>query len=126
MLRPRVMVLDTTDSTVWVEGSVSLATEALNLRAVVAPKDFSPLALRTPLQVRGSLGQPVVSLEKGPLGVKLAASVLLAFLNPLAALIPLMDPGDTGAARRSAAGCQNLMQRGLNQPALKMPNRQMP
>ena len=126
VLRPRVMVLDTTDSTVWLEGSVSLATEALDLRAVVAPKDFSPLALRTPLEVRGSLGQPVVSLEKGPLGVKLATSVLLAFLNPLAALIPLMDPGDAMAAQRSATGCQNLMQRSLNQSGVKRTKRQTP
>ncbi len=54
VLRPKVMVVDTTDSTIWVDGSISLANEALDLRLVVSPKDFSPLALRSPLQLTGS------------------------------------------------------------------------
>jgi AsmA family protein len=117
--KPRVMVLDTKDSAVWVDGSLSLATETLDLRAVVFPKDFSPLALRTPLLVKGSFAKPVVSVEKAPLARKLGLSVLLGLLNPLAALIPLIDPGDAqaatagGAAARSdsVTGCANLAKR---------------
>ena len=111
VFRPRVMVVDTTDSSIWVDGSLSLATESLDLRAVVMPKDFSPLTLRTPLRVQGSFASPEVSLEKGPLGLKLAGAFLLGLINPLAALIPLIDPGDADAARQGAAGCQALMQR---------------
>lgn len=109
--RPRVMVLDTSDSAIWIDGTLSLATEALDLRAVVMPKDFSPLTLRTPLHVGGSFAKPEVSLEKGPLGLKLAGAFLLGLINPLAALIPLVDPGDADAAKRGASGCQSLMQR---------------
>lgn len=112
VLRPRVMVIDTTDSAVWIDGSVSLAAESLDLRAVVSPKDFSPLALRSPVRVRGSFADPEVSLEVAPLGRKVAASLLLALLNPLAALIPLIDLGDADAAERGAADCRTLMQRG--------------
>ena len=112
LFRPRVMVLDTSDSSVWVDGTLSLATEALDLRAVVMPKDFSPLTLRTPLHVGGSFANPSVSVEKGPLGLKLAGAFLLGLINPLAALIPLIDPGDAEAAKRGASGCQSLMQRG--------------
>jgi uncharacterized protein involved in outer membrane biogenesis len=83
VLRPRVMVLDTAVSAVWVEGSLSLANEALALRAVVMPKDFSLASLRMPLQVGGTLAHPEVSFEKGTLGLKLASSVLLALVNPL-------------------------------------------
>ena len=120
VFRPRVMVLDTADSSVWVDGTLSLATEALDLRAVVMPKDFSPLTLRTPLRVSGSFGNPEVSVEKGPLGLKLAGAVLLGLINPLAALIPLIDPGDADAARQGAAGCQSLRQRGTaKRPAAK-------
>jgi uncharacterized protein involved in outer membrane biogenesis len=111
-LRPRVMVIDTTDSAVWVDGSLSLAAESLDLRAVVSPKDFSPLTLRAPVHVRGSFADPEVSLDKAKLGGKVAASVLLALLNPLAALIPLIDTGDSDTAQRNAAACRNLMQRG--------------
>ena len=111
VFRPRVLVIDTPDSALWVEGSLSLATEALDLRLVVSPKDFSPLALRMPLRVRGTFGAPVLSLEPGRLAPKLAAAALLALINPLAALIPLIDPGDADAAKRGGAGCQSLTDR---------------
>lgn len=111
VLRTRVVVLDTTDSTVWIDGSLSMVSEALDLRAVVSPKDKSPLALRTPLRVSGSFADPVVSLEKGAIGAKLATSFALALLNPLAALLPLIDMGSAEDAGRGAADCQALMQR---------------
>ena len=111
VFRPRVMVLDTSDSSVWVDGSLSLASETMDLRAVVAPKDFSPLTLRTPLLVRGSFAKPEVSIERGPAARKAAMAVLLALINPLAALIPLIDPGDSEAAQRGTTGCQSLQER---------------
>jgi uncharacterized protein involved in outer membrane biogenesis len=111
VLRPRVMVLDTQDSSLWVDGSLSLASEAIDLRLVVVPKDFSPLALRAPLRVGGSFGAPSVSIDKAPLARKLGAALLLALVNPLAAMMPLIDPGDTAEAARGAAGCYGLKAR---------------
>ena len=111
VFRPRVMVVDTSDSAVWVDGSLSLATEAIDLRVVVVPKDFSPLTLRTPLLVRGTFAHPQISAEKGPLGRKLASAFVLGLLNPIAALIPLIDTGDAAAANKGAAGCAGLVQR---------------
>lgn len=116
IFRPHVMLVDTKDSAVWVDGSLSLATEKFNLRAIVMPKDFSPLTLRAPLQITGSFANPKVSLEKQTIGIKLASSVLLGLLNPLAALIPLFDNGDTKEVKSHAAGCEALMQRSLNKP----------
>ena len=49
------------------------------------------LALRTLLRLRGSFANHNVSLEQGPIDLKLATSFLLALANPLAALIPLID-----------------------------------
>ena len=114
---PRVMVVDTTDTTVWVDGSLSLATERLNLRAMALPKDFSPLTLRVPLNVKGSFANPQVSLDKKPVGLKLATSVLLAIINPLAAVIPLLDAGDTKEAKKRAVICSSLMQKNKPAPA---------
>ena len=111
LFHPRLLVVDTTASTVWVDGSVSLATEALDLRAVVSPKDFSLLALRTPLRVRGTFADPKISLEKKPLARQLAGALLLSLVNPLAAWLPLVDRGDIKTAKRDAAGCLALMQR---------------
>lgn len=115
VFRPRVMVLDTSDSAIWINGSLSLANESLDLQAVVIPKDFSPLTLRTPLRIKGSFAQPSVSLEKQALGLKLAGVVLLALVNPLAALLPLIDTGDAEKAQRGASGCQRLAQRAAAQ-----------
>jgi uncharacterized protein involved in outer membrane biogenesis len=118
VFRPRVMVLDTSDTAIWIDGSLSLATERLDLRAVVSPKDFSPLTLRSPLLVKGTFGNPAVSAEKGPIGRKLGASLLLALVNPLAALLPLVDLGAVDAGKAATAGCQNLMRRSDAQRAL--------
>ncbi|MEX8519956.1 MAG: AsmA family protein [Leptothrix sp. (in: b-proteobacteria)] len=118
VLRPRVMVLDTRDSVIWIDGSLSMASEAIDLRAVVSPKDFSPLTLRTPLRVRGSFAAPEVSIDKAPMARKLAAALLLALLNPLAALIPFIDPGDDAATTtRTADACQSLRQRSTGKQA---------
>ncbi|QPF75393.1 AsmA family protein [Roseateles sp. DAIF2] len=106
---PQVLVLDTRDSTLWADGSLSLADEKLALRLQVAPKDFSPLALRSPLRVEGPLSAPQLSLERGPLARRLVPAALLAALNPLAAVLPLIDAGD-GAAEMQQA-CRALLPR---------------
>ncbi|NRF68156.1 AsmA family protein [Aquincola sp. S2] len=104
---PKVLIVDTTDSTIYGDGAMSLATERLALVARVEPKDMSPVALRTPLHIDGTFADPKVSLEKGPLVRRLVPSVLLAMLNPLAGLLPLIDAGDDDA-RSAIAGCRAL------------------
>ena len=121
VVRPRVLVLDTGDSALWVSGTLSLASEQLDLRAVVAPKDFSPLTLRTPLHVGGTFSAPAVGLEQGPLARKLGGAALLALINPFAALIPMIDTGNTEAAQKAAAGCQRLMQAAVGRRADRAP-----
>ncbi len=105
VMKPQVMVVDTRDSTVWVDGAISLVDESLDLRAVVSPKDFSPLSLRTPVLVGGTMGSPEISLASKPLAGKVIAAGLLSLLNPLAALIPLID---TGTADDTVSGCAAL------------------
>ena len=109
IVKPKVFVLNTKDSTIWIDGTVSLRDETLDLRAVVSPKDFSPLSLRTPVHVKGTFSNPKVSLELGKLAGKTAAAGLLALLNPLAAIIPFIDPGDKKEAAQTDAECANLV-----------------
>lgn len=122
VLKPRVFVIDTSDSTLWVNGSVSMATEGLDLRVTVTPKDFSPLALRTPLLVQGSFGDPKFSLEKTSLGTRLGTAALLSLINPLAALIPLIDTGDSDAAKRGDDECKAFAKRIAAKPGLPSPS----
>ena len=106
--RPKVFVINTDVTTVWIDGSLSLRDESLDLRAVVSPKNFSPLTLRTPVHVKGTFGKPAVSLELGKLAGKVGAAALLALLNPLAAIIPFVDPGSKGEASRADENCAAL------------------
>ena len=111
VLKPRTLVVDATDSVLWMDGTLSLAAETMDLRVVVAPRDFSPLALRTPLRVSGPFSSPNVTLARNPLSGKVGAALLLALINPLAALLPMLDAGNTGGADSHAAGCQALAAR---------------
>jgi uncharacterized protein involved in outer membrane biogenesis len=119
-IEPKLLVVDTPDSTLWGEGRISLADEKLDLLAQVAPKDASPLTLRTPLRVRGTLSDPAISLEKGPLVRRAVPAVLLGLINPLAALLPLIDPG-SDQARSRMAGCHALVAQAQRQPAGNRP-----
>lgn len=121
VLRPRVVVMDTRDSTLFLTGSLSLATEALDLKVIVTPRDFSPLALRTPLYLSGTFAAPRVALDKVKLAERLGASALLAFVNPLAALIPLFDIGSSAAAKRDTDDCRVLSNKIAARPDLPSP-----
>ncbi len=97
VVRTELVLLDTPDSTVLVDGRVSLAKEQLALTLTAKPKDFSPLTVRAPVHVTGTFADPHIAPDAKTLGLKAAAAALLAAINPLAALIPLMDPADPAA-----------------------------
>ncbi len=121
--KPKVFVINTDVTTLWVDGTVSLRDESLDLRAVVSPKNFSPLTLRTPVHVKGTLGDPKVSLELGKLAGKAGAAALLALLNPLAAIIPFIDPGSSDRAQKADRDCAALARTaGAIPPAVKNPS----
>jgi uncharacterized protein involved in outer membrane biogenesis len=88
---PEVFVIDTSNTTLLVDGDLSLATESLDLRMTAHPHSFSPLAPRTPVEVVGTFTDPHVRLEVKPLVKRGAAAVALTLANPLAALLALVD-----------------------------------
>lgn len=106
LVRPQAAVFDTSDTTIVADGEVSLAQERLALTLAARPKDFSPLSLRSPVHVEGTFAEPNVRLEKGRLALKLGAAAALAMVNPLAAVLPLMDLGE-----KDKAGCQQALQK---------------
>ncbi|HEU5297125.1 MAG TPA: AsmA family protein [Burkholderiaceae bacterium] len=88
-------VFDNPDSTIRVAGQLDLRTEQLALAARARPKDVSPVSLRSPITVSGTLQSPKVGIEPSTLGVRaLGALALGALAGPLAAVIPLVDPGE--------------------------------
>lgn len=58
-------VIDNADSTLRLAGELNLKDESLALVATSRPKDLSPLSLRTPITVRGTLAQPRIGVEGG-------------------------------------------------------------
>ena len=120
LITPRVLLVDTRESTIWLDGSMSLASEKIALVAHVAPKDFSPLTLRTPIHIDGSLQAPKLSLEKAPLLRRLVPALLLAAVSPLVAVLPMVDAGDPEMSAQIAA-CRALGGRGLAQVAAGAP-----
>lgn len=94
LMTPRVFVLDTTDTTVTAEGSISLTQELLGLKIKAHPKDPSLLAARTPINISGAFGRPSIGLDAGPLAARSAGAVALGvLLTPLASILAFIEPG---------------------------------
>jgi uncharacterized protein involved in outer membrane biogenesis len=86
-------VIDTDDTVIKVEGGVSLDEEALDIEAHPYPKDPSPLALRTPLTMKGPLRHPKIRPKAGPLAARVAAAAVLGAVNPALSVLALIETG---------------------------------
>jgi uncharacterized protein involved in outer membrane biogenesis len=115
VVTPEVAIIDTKDSTLFVTGTASLADEQLALTLTSRPKDMSPATLRSPVHMDGPFAHPQLQLEKKPIALKVLAAAALGAVTPLAALIPLFDPGD----KEAAGACQRTLAllRDANGPA---------
>ena len=106
VLVARFAVLDNADSTLRLSGQVNLRDETVALRIVALPKDFSPLSLRAPVTVGGTLAAPVVAIDAKRLGVRALAALALAAVAPAAALIPFIEAGSQPATDPCLAGAE--------------------
>jgi uncharacterized protein involved in outer membrane biogenesis len=93
VFEPRAFVIDTTDTNIKIDGRVDMGEEKLDLTLRPLPKDFSPLALRSPLHVRGTLKNPQIRPDRELLVKGGAAAALGVLLSPIAALLPLIETG---------------------------------
>jgi uncharacterized protein involved in outer membrane biogenesis len=95
-------VIDTSDTVIQVDGSVDLGQERMDLETKPYPKDPSPLALRTPLLMKGPLRHPTIRPKAGPLAARVAGALALGAVNPAFALLALVETGpgkDTDCGR---------------------------
>ena len=93
VMTPRTLLLDTDVSTVTGSGRIDLAQETLDLTLVPHSRKLSVIALRSPIHVGGRLGAPVVSLDKQRALARGAGALALGLLNPVLALLPLVETG---------------------------------
>ena len=92
-MRADALVLDTEVTTIVGTGSIDLAQEKLDLTLNQKTKNTSPLALRSPIHVRGSFARPDASVDKGRVALRGLGALALGLVNPFLALIPLIDAG---------------------------------
>jgi AsmA family protein len=89
----RLFVFDTGDAVINMDGTVNLATERLDLDVQPHTRGLRILSLRSPLYVRGTLKNPDVGVQKGPLLLRGAGAAALATVAaPAAALLALIAP----------------------------------
>lgn len=89
----RAVAFDTTDTVVLMKGDIDFRTEKLDLNVIPRPKDMSPVSVRVPLHIGGTLAQPAVGPEAGPLLLRVGAVGALALIAPPLALVGLLEPG---------------------------------
>lgn len=90
---PEIAVVDTEDTVFILNGAVTLNDETLDLKITPQPKDRSVPVVRTPLSISGHFNDPAVKPMAAPLLARGGAAIALGLVNPLLAIIPLIETG---------------------------------
>jgi AsmA protein len=101
VMQANALVFDTEDTNIGGNGSIDLREETLSLTLNPLPKDKSPLVLRGPLHVAGTLAKPQLTVDRRTVATRGLGALLLGFVNPLLAVVPLIE---TGPGRDSDCG----------------------
>ena len=98
----QLFVIDTEQTRIEGSGTFTLKDERFDINVEPKPKKPGILSMRTPVHLYGSFRHPEYGLDKGKLMLRAGAAAALAFVNPLTALIPLIETGpgkDTDCAQ---------------------------
>ncbi|MEP7184276.1 MAG: AsmA family protein [Rhodanobacter sp.] len=119
----RLFVFDTGDAVINVDGTVSMSSEKLDLEVKPHTKGFRVFSLRSPLYVRGTLKDPNVGVEPGPLLARGAGAIALGVVAaPVAALLALVSPSHDNDGENT---CRNVLQQ-LHDSGKMMPSAKSP
>jgi AsmA protein len=92
LARTQLFVVDAETARIDGQGAIDLSGERFALELDSKPKEPSILSVRAPLNVEGTFRDPRVAVSSGTL-LRGGAALALAAVNPLAALIPLIETG---------------------------------
>lgn len=92
----RSLGVDTPDTVVVGEGRIHLGEERYELTIDTRPKSTGLMALRAPVEVRGTFLDPDIGIDAGPLLLRGIAAAALYALTPPAALLALVETGEDG------------------------------
>lgn len=105
LMTSRALVLDTSDTVFYGNGSINLATEAMDLTLNPYPKDKSILSLRSPLKLAGTFAKPTAGVDKAALTGRAGLALALGAINPLLGLAATIETGPG-----KDADCRSLLQ----------------
>jgi len=93
VMRPQLMVIDTENALIGVDGTVNFGNERLDLTITPESKGLRIFSLRSPLYVRGTFKNPNPGVKAGPLALRGAGMLALgALVAPAAGLVALVAP----------------------------------
>ena len=93
VMQANALVFDTTVVNISGGGSINLKSEEMDLTLKPQPKDRSIASLRSPLHIKGTFSEPDVGPDMGRIAARGAGAVLMGILNPLLAILPLIEEG---------------------------------
>ncbi len=102
IMQSNVALIDTPVTTIVLIGNINMGEEKLNLRMTAEPKNFSPFTVRSPLEITGTFLKPSISPDIAPIGARVVGGILISLINPLAAIIPFLDPGKIADTHQDA------------------------
>lgn len=86
-------VFDTAVVNVGGGGTINLKTEEMDMTLKPEPKDGGIGSLRTPLHIKGTFSDPDIGPDMGKLAARGAGTILMGIINPLLAILPLLEEG---------------------------------
>jgi uncharacterized protein involved in outer membrane biogenesis len=96
VLTARNLVLDTDPVLANGKGTIDMRTESINVVLQGHPKKFQLIHLNAPITISGQIRSPKIGVKSGAVAGQVVAAVALgAFLSPVAAILPFVDPGLT-------------------------------
>jgi hypothetical protein len=102
LVRPRLLVVDTSRVRIDGEGTIDLANEKYALVLKAKSKQFSIFALRGPIVIGGSLRDPTVAPSVAPIVARVGVAAGLAAVSPPLAILPFIDLGEHARRRLPA------------------------
>lgn len=100
------LYINTTDSNITGGGEIDLDSEGMDLAFETHAKDFSLLSADSPVQLKGTLSKPQVSVVTDQLVARTLASVAGALIAPPLAILPWVE---TGLGEGAGAGCRKAL-----------------
>ena len=97
----RPSLIDTDINVITLDGNADFKDEKMAFKITPLPKHKSIVVLRTPFYVDGTFANPKVKPDYGTLALRGGGAVALGLVNPLLALLPLIETGpgeDTNCA----------------------------